>query len=107
METRKVDEMMMELQSKLPPEAIATVREKLLLSDENKAAEVMGAIKNPVLILVTAWFMIDRFFLGQAGLGVFKIITCGGCNVWWIIDMFTAFKRTKDYNLKKVLEILG
>jgi len=30
---------------------------------------------------------IDRFYLGYTGLGIVKLITVGGCGVWWLIDV--------------------
>jgi TM2 domain-containing membrane protein YozV len=30
---------------------------------------------------------IDRFYLGHIGLGIFKLLTCGGLGVWWLIDL--------------------
>jgi hypothetical protein len=30
---------------------------------------------------------IDRFLLGYTTLGVLKLITCGGCGLWWLIDV--------------------
>ena len=30
---------------------------------------------------------IDRFYLGYMGLGVLKLITCGGFGIWWLIDL--------------------
>ena len=29
---------------------------------------------------------VDRFYLGYIGLGVVKLITVGGCGIWWLID---------------------
>ncbi|MFT4189468.1 MAG: NINE protein [Aeromicrobium sp.] len=29
---------------------------------------------------------VDRFYLGYTGLGIAKLLTCGGCGVWSLID---------------------
>ena len=30
---------------------------------------------------------VDRFYMGQSGLGIGKLLTFGGCGVWWLIDV--------------------
>jgi TM2 domain-containing membrane protein YozV len=47
---------------------------------------------------------VDRFYVGKIGTGILKLITVGGCGVWWLIDwiMILSDKFTdKDGNVIK------
>ena len=42
---------------------------------------------------------VDRFYLGYTVLGIVKLLTGGGCGIWWLIDVILiATKKLKDAN---------
>ncbi len=95
---------------KIAPEFIETIRERLLNADEGTATAAFANLKGTTMMFLIAWvggcLGIDRFMLGDTGLGVAKLLTCGGCYIWWLIDLFTAGKRTREYNANKILEMI-
>jgi TM2 domain-containing membrane protein YozV len=44
---------------------------------------------------------IDRFYIGDTGMGVGKLLTCGGVGIWAIVDWFLIQGATKQKNLEK------
>jgi hypothetical protein len=32
-------------------------------------------------------FGVDRFYVGKTGTGIIKLLTLGGCGVWWLVDI--------------------
>lgn len=103
MDNNKVDMFINTVNGKFESHDLMSVKEQLEKADENKYSRVqVVGYKNPTTMIIIAFFLgglgIDRFMLGQVGLGVLKILTIGGLGVWAIIDVFTASARTKRYN---------
>jgi TM2 domain-containing membrane protein YozV len=49
---------------------------------------------------------IDRFMIGDTGLGVGKLLTCGGFGIWAVIDWFQIQKATREKNMQKIQQFL-
>ena len=111
MEQQKVDMFMMMNNKYLPESQILFIRERLLAADDSKEG-LLHAIqfKDPmialVLSLLTGQLGIDRFFIGDTGLGIGKLITCGGLGIWAIIDWFLIMNATREKNFERLLTIL-
>ena len=88
--------------------AAQEVQKKLeALDDSNSAILYSLNLQKPTVMLIIAILLgWDRFFLDDIALGVVKVITCYGCGIWWLIDIFSAKKRTYEYNHKKFTEAL-
>ena len=63
------------------------------------AKEVPGLYSDKELVTtaIISWlvgiFGVDRFYLGYTGLGVAKLLTCGGFGIWAIIDLILIILR--------------
>lgn len=111
MDSAKVDMFIMTNQKYLPAEKIVYIKEKLKNVDEDKFA-LLSAVefKDPTTILLVSIFLgvlgIDRFMLGETGMGVLKLLTGGVCGILTIVDWFTVQKKAKDINFQNLITIL-
>ncbi len=87
------------------PEDFAAIREILPELSDYELQMLHGTyFRDPTLMLALSILVgglgVDRFLLGETGLGVLKLITAGGFGIWWLVDIFSVERRTKEYNFK-------
>jgi len=48
---------------------------------------------------------VDRFYLGHIGLGIAKLLTAGGCGIWYIVDIILiATNSLRDANGQELIK---
>jgi len=95
-----------------PAESIPLIRERLSnLSEDSELAVMAMDFTNPVLTIILSVFFgelgVDRFIIGDIGLGIGKLLTGGGCGIWWLIDLFLIMGATKKKNFEKLMLAIG
>jgi TM2 domain-containing membrane protein YozV len=83
-----------------------TDQQKLLFSSQYDSSK-----KDPGTMLVLSLLFgslgVDRFMLGDTGMGVLKLLTFGCCGILTIIDWFGVKGKTHAFNRKKATEIVA
>ena len=106
MEAQKVDMFMMANAKYFEGYQLNAIRERLLQLDDDKWPSLQFLqFKEPTTALLLSIFLgelgVDRFYIGDTGMGVGKLLTCGGLIVWKIVDWFLIQGATKEKNLEK------
>ena len=111
MDAQIVNQFIMANAKYLPEDKIPFVKQKLAEASDDKLTLIQcTAFKDPSTLLIISIFLgylgIDRFMLGETGMGVLKLLTGGVCGILAIIDWFTISKKTKEYNFNKLMLVL-
>ncbi|MDE6807293.1 MAG: TM2 domain-containing protein, partial [Prevotella sp.] len=78
MEQKQADQLLMINSSKLAPEFVETIRTRLVDLEYTQAAILFSNLKDPttalILSVVVGTLGIDRFYIGDVGMGVGKLL---------------------------------
>lgn len=111
MDPQKVDMFILSNSKFFESHHLSVIRERLLTLDDSKW-NMLSTIqfKDPTTSLIISIFLggmgIDRFMIGDTGLGVGKLLTCGGLGIWTIIDWFLIQKATREKNMEMIQKFL-
>ncbi len=112
MTKEKINQIILTYKDKIPSDAAILFRQKLENAPEEAYEQIVAApLKNPTAILLFSIFLgglgVDRFVLGDTGLGVCKLLfgwlTLG---IWPFVDIFCSYKKAKRKNLDTLLMCL-
>jgi len=111
MESQKVDMFILANSKFFEAHQLPMIREKLLDMDDSKWGMIQTMqFKDPttsiIVSLLAGSLGIDRFLIGDTGLGVGKLLTCGGIGIWAIIDWFMIMGATREKNFTKLQTLL-
>ena len=111
LEQQKIDMYIMTNQKYFPEEKIVYLKDKLRTMDDEKFSLISTIeMKDPTTLLLVSIFLgalgIDRFMIGDTGMGILKLLTGGCCGILAIIDWFTISKKTKEKNFNKVMSLI-
>jgi TM2 domain-containing membrane protein YozV len=112
MDQAKIESYLAQNGEKLPVDKVVLLKEALAKLTEDQFVAIQGVeLKAPKTAFLIAFFLggygVDRFWMGQTGLGFAKLLTCGGAGIWSIVDWFSAKDRCKEYNFNKLKEALA
>lgn len=69
---------------------------------------ILTNVKSPTTTIILSVFVgvfgVDRFYIGDIGLGVAKLILgWATCGIWPLIDIFFSYKSCKEKNLTSIM----
>ena len=111
MDSQKVDMFMMANAKFFESHHLSNIRERLLIIDDSKWSMLsIISFKDPTTSLIVSILAgslgIDRFMIGDIGIGIGKLLTCGGLGVWSIIDWFLIQGATREKNMQRLQQYL-
>ena len=83
-----------------PTEQVQYIRQRLEALPEQQLSMLYSiSFQDPTMMLVISLF--------GGSLGIGKLLTCGGCGIWSIVDWFLIMDATRQSNAQKLFAVIG
>ena len=109
---QQVEQLIAAYGERVPISCLSSLREMLLSTtmSYSEVQVVLMQMKDPIISLilsiVVGYLGIDRFYVDDIGLGIIKLITCGGLYIWWLVDIFLIMGKTRMINYERLTQVL-
>ena len=109
---QQVEQLIAAYGERVPISCLSSLREMLLSTtmSYSEVQVVLMQMKDPIISLilsiVVGYLGIDRFYVDDIGLGIIKLITCGGLYIWWLVDIFLIMGKTRMRNYERLTQVL-
>ncbi len=110
-DSQKVDMFLMMNSKYFEERQMLGIRDRLMSMDKSKWALIQTLqFNDPTTSLIVSILAgslgIDRFMIGDTGIGLGKLLTCGGFGIWTLVDWFMIKGATKEKNFIKLQPFL-
>lgn len=110
-DSQKVDMFLMMNSKFFEERQLPLIRERLMTLDKSKWGLIQSLQYNDpttslIISILAGSLGIDRFMIGDTGIGLGKLLTCGGFGIWTLVDWFMIKGATKEKNFIKLQPFL-
>lgn len=108
MEQQKIELFLTTNQKYFPGDKMVLIKEKMSQLDDDRYLTITSLeFKDPTTMLIVSIFLgalgVDRFMLGEVGMGLLKLFTGGLCGILTIMDWFSISKKCREANFQKLM----
>ena len=111
MDQQRVDMFLTANRNYFPPDKFVYLRERMLYMPDDRFPILSSVeLKDPTTLLLVSIFLgylgVDRFMIGDVGMGVLKLLTAGVCGILAIYDWCTISNKVRELNFNNIMAYL-
>lgn len=113
MDSSKINQIILYYKDKISDVGTPMLMSALKDADDSLYEKLLVAeIKDPTTTILLSVFLgvlgVDRFYIGDTGLGVAKLLLgWATCGIWPLIDIFFCYQACKEKNVRSIMNIIN